>query len=431
MATSRSSRGARGKSSVRTIPSATVQPPAPDPADSGGTDSALVHQLQARLQAVRAIGSIMAKSVGIAALFRQLVPHVSALMRAEYSVLYLYDAVQQEIWSQVGDSEHDCEVRMALGTGIAGWVAASRQAVNVPDAYADPRFNPAVDLRTGFRTKSMLVVPLISSQSDLMGVMQVLNHVSGAFSEEDLGLLQAIATEATYAVENAYLNEQLRSQTRWVSMGHMMANLAHDLRNPMTSLAFHAELMTRENDAGARRARHGQISRHLDEMSAMVTDVLAHARGDSRVQPVAVDLGTLAAEMEKDLRVLCAPHAMELRSQIKGGTVIIDVARTRRIIYNLVKNAAEALCAGGWVLLTLEATPLGLRLEVADNGPGIAPAMVHRIFEPFTANSGKPAGHGLGLSIVKRFVEDQGGHIAVSSNLGRGTTFFVTLPNLA
>ena len=430
MTTVRRSRQRRSNTERRTVDAPPpLQDPEGTPATVGG-DARLVARLQARLQAVRAIGQVMARHVGTDALFAELGPHISVLMHAERSILFLYDAIQQDIWSKI-QSDGDA-MRLPLGKGIAGWVAASRQPLNIADAYSDVRFSPELDRHTGLRTGSVLAVPLINSQSVLLGVIQVINHASGSFTEDDLGLLQAIATEAAYAVENTYLTEQLLSQNRWAAMGHMMASLAHDLRNPMTSLAFHMEMMAREDDRAARRTRHAQLVRHLDEMSAMLSDVLAFSRGDSRLHPVDIGMAALAAEVEGDLRVLCAPHDVELRMRVDPGSATIDVARTRRILYNLVKNAVEALPRGGWVELHLQANADGLRLEVADNGPGIAPALVHRIFEPFTASNGsKPHSNGLGLSIVKRFVEDQGGHITLRSDLGRGTTFFIHVPNIS
>ncbi len=106
------------------------------------------------------------------------------------------------------------EIRLKVGEGIAGWVAKSGELVNIPDAYVDTRFQPAVDLRSGYRTRSILCGAMRNTQGAIVGVLQVLNKRGGPFVAEDEALLAALGGQAAIAIENAKLYHSLLAQNR-------------------------------------------------------------------------------------------------------------------------------------------------------------------------------------------------------------------------
>ena len=188
-----------------------------DPAAVLSTSTAAedrVRELEEQLRAMGAIGASMATTVGLDALFKELVPNISRLMRAERSTLFVYDEKAREIWSKVAQGHSLTEIRLELGQGIAGWVAEHRETINIKDAYADSRFNPEVDVRSGFKTRSVAAAPLIDRQGRLLGVLQVLNHEGGPFGEHDIGLLNFLAVGTSYAVENANLTQEVLDRNR-------------------------------------------------------------------------------------------------------------------------------------------------------------------------------------------------------------------------
>jgi GAF domain-containing protein len=112
---------------------------------------------------------------------------------AERCTVYFVDQVRKELWSRIA-SRTAIEIRLPLGSGISGQVALTGETVNVPDAYADPRFDRNVDLRSGYRTLNMLVVPVWDpAGGSVIGVLQVLNKRSGPFERRDQMLLERIA----------------------------------------------------------------------------------------------------------------------------------------------------------------------------------------------------------------------------------------------
>ncbi len=158
-------------------------------------------------------------------LLQKIMQKTSEVMEADRSTLFLVDEQKQEIWSKVAQGESVKEIRVPLGSGIAGHVAKSGEVVNITDAYKDPRFNPEVDRRTGYRTLTILCMPMRSAKGKVVGVIQVLNKRDGAFTVEDEKLLEAFASQAGIAVRNALLNEEIlkRMQTSEILLNVMRA----------------------------------------------------------------------------------------------------------------------------------------------------------------------------------------------------------------
>ena len=123
------------------------------------------------------------------------------LVDAEYATVYLVDHRAGMLWSQVVLGEGVGEIRVPLGVGIAGAVAVTGEPINLPDAYADPRFNPDVDRRTGRRTRSLITLPMNARDGRVLGVFQVLNKRGGPFGPEDGMQLRALAATAAVALE--------------------------------------------------------------------------------------------------------------------------------------------------------------------------------------------------------------------------------------
>jgi HD-GYP domain-containing protein (c-di-GMP phosphodiesterase class II) len=156
---------------------------------------------------------------------------LTRVLEAERSSLFLVSEETHELYSLIAQKEG--EIRFSLDKGIAGAVAASGVSLLIPDAYQDPRFNPEIDRRTGFRTRSILAVPLKNRQGGVLGVAQVLNRLDGKpFDHEDRGLLEALASMAAIAIETVLLYEEQKSATEAVISGLLMAM---EMRDPLAA----------------------------------------------------------------------------------------------------------------------------------------------------------------------------------------------------
>jgi len=140
-------------------------------------------------------------------LLKSIVAKTTEVMQADRSTLFLVDRASNTLWSKV--AEGTGEVRIPIGVGIAGYVAETGETVNIPDAYEDPRFNPEFDRQTGFRTHSILCMPMRDAEGTTVGVLQVLNKRDGAFTSEDEDLLSAIGSQEVVAIDNARLFEDV------------------------------------------------------------------------------------------------------------------------------------------------------------------------------------------------------------------------------
>jgi phosphoserine phosphatase RsbU/P len=133
---------------------------------------------------------------------------------AERGTVFLIDREREEIWSLVGMGLDQHEIRLPINRGIAGQVAASGDTINLADAYADPRFESEVDLRLGFRTRSLLCLPIRNKDGETIGVLQLLNKKSGPFTHADEGMLRAISDHVALALENAQLHREMIHKQR-------------------------------------------------------------------------------------------------------------------------------------------------------------------------------------------------------------------------
>jgi len=133
---------------------------------------------------------------------------------AERGTVFLVDRDKQEIWSLVGLGLEQHEIRLPITKGIAGWVAQHGEMVNLADAYADPRFESEVDLRLGYRTRSLLCLPIRNKAGETIGVLQLLNKKTGPFSRADENMLEAISDHVALALENAQLHREMVHKQR-------------------------------------------------------------------------------------------------------------------------------------------------------------------------------------------------------------------------
>lgn len=168
------------------------------------------------LNAILAVSKALSSEVQLDNLLQVIVQRTLEVMEAERTSIFLYDEERQELWSKIAQELGPLrEIRLPVGVGIAGQVAQTRQSVNLADAYQDPRFNPAFDKQTGYRTRALLCLPLLSSNGKLIGVILVLNKNSGgAFDERDESLLAAFGAHAAVALERAQLIEAYIEQQR-------------------------------------------------------------------------------------------------------------------------------------------------------------------------------------------------------------------------
>ena len=172
------------------------------------------HEEVERLRTIVEASKLINSSIEANSLFESILAVARQELGVERGTLYFVDEAKGEIWSKIADGMQVKEIRLPMGKGIAGTVARDGEPVIIYDAYSDERFDPSQDQRTGFRTRSMLCVPIRNRQQRIVGVLQLLNKRTGAFGATDLEFLAAISEHMAIAMENATLHIELLEKNR-------------------------------------------------------------------------------------------------------------------------------------------------------------------------------------------------------------------------
>jgi signal transduction histidine kinase len=390
-----------------------------------------LEQKTAELNILFEIESEMNQAMDLDEALDRLLRRAMQLVGTEAGSIVLRERGTSDLYfrSAAGDrGEAVKRLRVPMGTGVVGWVAAQRTPLIVNDPARDARHRAELAERVGYRPRNLLCVPLVA-EDEVLGAIELIDKVDDAgFSETDQKLLSLIAGQASKAIQLAQAKEERQSQDRLASIGQVVSGVLHDLKTPMTIVSGYAQLMAQMDDPQQRAQYVEQILKQFDQMASMTREVLQFARGESQVLVRKVFVNRFVDEVARQLKLEFAGKHIELKVDDQHrGAAYFDEQKMMRVVHNLARNAAQAMPTGGTFTIRLAAEAGRLVLEFADTGTGIPSEMEGRLFELF-ATSGKKDGTGLGLAIVKKIVDEHHGEITYSSLPGKGTTFRITLP---
>ena len=312
-------------------------------------------------------------------------------------------------WSAPATAPFTIEVRKALEAELGRRRAAG--AVTAPDGLPE-----------GVRA-----VP-VAHAGVLLGWIVLAGGAQAA--PDTQGLLSILAGQAATTLRNIQLLEERLESERLSTVGRMISTIVHDFRNPMTAIRGYAAMM---EDADLDPARRHQCARlvveETDRLNGMIDEILEFTRGGPirlRRRPVGMEelLAKLQRLIEPDMSSRGIRFSLELGY---AGTVSVDLDRFLRAMLNIASNALDAMEPGGTFAVRSRGRDGLVEIDLADTGRGIPLELQPRIYEPFFTH-GKPRGIGLGMSITRKIVEEHGGRIRLESEVGRGTTFTVSLP---
>jgi len=329
------------------------------------------------------------------------------------------------------------------GEGIVGYVVQSGEPKLVNDIERDPHFLAEVDEEMGFASRAILCVPL-TIRDRVIGAIEVINKLDGAFTEQDLELLQAMAASVAVAVDNANLYSELadfakeleRSQAQLVqaekmaAIGRLAASIAHEINNPLQAIHNSLHLSLREGLGDDKRLRYlGLAQAEVQRLIEIVQRMLDFYR-PSRGGVVPTDVNGIVENVLALTHKRLQHGGVRVHTHLIPDLPLVSVVpdQITQVFLNIVINAIEAMPSGGDLRLETLLSEDGEWVLVCfhDTGPGMSPEQIANLFEPFYTT--KPTGTGLGLAISYGIIERHGGVIEVSSRLGQGTTFVVKLP---
>jgi signal transduction histidine kinase len=268
----------------------------------------------------------------------------------------------------------------------------------------------------------------------------------GMYSNEELSLLRTLAQHAAIAIDNALLYEDLRRSQllmrrtdRLRSLETMAGGFAHEIRNPLTSIKTFIQLAPERRDDTEFMEQFGQVvCDDVERIERLIHEILDYARYMTPKLTVE-NLNDVVASCLYFIEVKASSKAIAIHRDLDSDVpnVKLDRQQIKQVLLNLLINAMEAIGDGGGHVSVRtkkrvkQANEAWVQIEIEDSGPGILPKDLEHIFDPFYTTkhaSGEREGTGLGLTIAHQIIQEHGGYIEVSSEIGRGTTFFVNLP---
>ena len=420
--------------------------------------------LQDRLRRLNEIGVALSAERDLHKLLRLILLESRLFTRADAGTLYLvgdkvltFEITQNDT---LGKDESHWEKELHIPPvpldtkSASGYAALTGEILNIADVYSEKKHAfegpKRYDQLSGYRTQSMLVVPMQDHDERVIAILQLLNATdaeTGAivpFSQEEEVLVQSLASQAAVAINNVRLIEetrriqalerQLLQAERMASVGVVAAGIVHNLRNPLMSVLGYSELLQMEKPD---LPYVEDIIKAGQQMTAMVEDILAKSR--QRKTPEAVNINVL---LQRELEFLQADSTF--KNKVEKKVYLAEQLPPFQCVYtdfsqaigNLLRNALDAMHHSNERELTVKShcTDGQIIVEVGDTGSGIADADIPNLFKPFftTKNSepqnGEPVGTGLGLYMLHRLLEPYGVDVQVESKVGIGTTFRLNIP---
>jgi two-component system sensor histidine kinase PilS (NtrC family) len=229
------------------------------------------------------------------------------------------------------------------------------------------------------------------------------------------------------------LEREVRMQDRLAAVGRLAAAIAHEIRNPLTSIAGSVSMLSGIPDLGDEHRQLLQIvTRESERLNGIITDFLAYSRG-RQYRFAKVDLLPLLEDtltlLEHRLAAQNAGIRVERKYSVKEAWTSADGDKLKQVFWNFCENAVRAMTTGGTLTVSLEPAREDWQINFADTGPGMSQQLIEKIFEPFQSQF--EGGTGLGLAIVYQIVQAHEGKVWARSKLGQGSVFVLRLRRFA
>ncbi len=335
---------------------------------------------------------------------------------------------------------------VGLDDSTIAQAVAQRVPMQVADLMAHDR-SPIQDVIFEAGYRALLVVPLLRPEG-IVGLLVVRRHAPGQFAKESIELLQTFAAQSVLAIENARLFSEVEEKGRQLEIAshhksQFVANMSHELRTPLNAIIGLSEMMfTNAARFGTEKAieplrRVNRAGTHLLGLINQVLDLSKIEAGKIDLNPETVSLAPLIDEVVGTARQLAEQNKNRLTVDCprEMPPITVDPMRLRQILLNLLSNACKFTKEGEVGLAVSQVARDGknwIDIAVRDSGIGMTPDQVGKLFQEFTqadaSTARKFGGTGLGLAITQKLCRMMGGDVVVTSELGKGSVFAVSLP---
>jgi signal transduction histidine kinase len=380
---------------------------------------------------------------GAEALFAHLARHSAEMLKAERGLVVLYDAERRQLAGKgpgFGLTREEVQrVRYLVdGEADSRWNFRRNGPLLSNKAHADTRLLP--DLVADLRVQQLMVAP-ITRGPQIMGLLAVADRIGRApFTDEDLNLLLALAGQATIAVENLRLHEEIKKANELLQeydrlKSEFVGIVAHDFRKPLMAIRGFAELVLEEADlpVDTRQDFMRTVISETEHLALLANDTLLITQietGQMSYNFREIDVGPFLLD---SMPLGLSDHSVLMDVPAGFPKIWADPDRLRQVLTNLVTNAVKYSPAGGSIIVRMrERGTQHIVVEVIDHGLGIPAEQIGKLFQKFARVRNEDhlrvSGTGLGLYICRLIVEGHGGQIWVESEVGKGSTFGLSLP---
>jgi len=405
-----------------------------------------IHKQQQQQAVLYDLNRNITSTLDLASVVRTLLDHISALFpTCAVTISWInkqtndLEPIAHRGFSAAGQTETDLESAQMM----ALVVLKQQSPVAISNARSDEN-TAYYDFLLRHKLTSYLGLPLIAKR-EILGVLSFYTREEREFSREEIDFLNALVNEAAIAIYNSRLYEQTREQTIELEKYNKIKDeflgvMSHELRTPLNIIMNYSEALkmgtfgdiSPDQERGTEKIR--AQAGHLLSLINGILEITKIESGTATVQADSIDVMDFMSESESDY-IVPMEKELVLEWEYAGDlpAIVSDRVKLKQILTNLINNAIK-FTDQGYVRVSARVAADGetLALEVADSGPGIPEESLPFVFEKFrqidSATTRNYSGAGLGLYIVKNFVELLGGSIDVRSGIGEGSVFTVRVP---
>jgi signal transduction histidine kinase len=400
-----------------------------------------IHRLERLIAINRSLGS----SKDLDVLLQTVVDAVCELLDSEYSVILMYEEETDLLKFVAGPPvyrEVMKRTRVPLDKSVAGWVFKQTKPLHIPDVRNDLRILPDVENVLGFKSRSILAIPL-TFRGETIGVIEAINKRNNShYTEDDVTFLETLASQTAVVTLGTLLIEETEHAYKELEelervKSNFIAIAAHELRTPLGLILGHATFLSESVKDDLQTKQLDVIIRSATRLKKIVEDL----SNVSNVQSGAVRLHRKPIALQFLIPKVAAPYqeaarrkhvSLAVKMPDVDLTVEGDEEKLTTALSNLVDNALIFTNDNGHVFISADKLPGYVKVSVLDDGIGIPAKDLPRVFDRFfqvqSHLTRRHGGMGLGLSVTKAMIELHGGQIWVESIEGKGSNFSFLVP---
>jgi PAS domain S-box-containing protein len=390
-----------------------------------------------RLQLVNEIAQVITfAGLNIEAVLASILKGVSRVVKAEAgSVLKVEDGELVFMVALGEKAEYVKPFRLKVGQGVAGWVAEHGTGAIVRDAHKDRRYYPEVERATGFKTKSILAVPM-KTRDSVVGVIELINKVGGQFTKKDLDLMTVVSSFAAVALEHARVHSECQhARARLlevhspVSASRLAGVVAHEMKDPLGIIKNYVRILSdRLASENARQEELGVISEEIDRITKIIDQLLHFSEACSEA-PKDTPLNLLVENSVESMWE--ALEQARIETELKLDASLPDVrvvpSQMKMVFASLLRLAASEMPEGGTLTVATRHRDPFVHIEFSNTGQRHTRMEGNELFLPSAVAKGLVP-KGLGLYMVYNIIQGCGGEIEVRPRKGKGSTYRVKVP---